>query len=373
MSRRGWVLFTVMGAIWGVPYLLIKVADGGVSVTVLVFARVFAGSLLLLPIAIRHGRLRALRPYLRWVAAFAAVEVILPWLLLSSAETHLSSSLSGLLIAAVPVIGVGVARLAGDRERLSATRWAGLGLGLAGVALLGAISRRRRGLPRRLQHRLLNNGTSRHRAPDTRGVSGALCHGYPGHRTTPRPVPAEDWNELTSSAALNRVPAAPTVALPVRGSPARDPGTSRAHGMPCRGPAKWCWCPPGSCGLEVTARVRRRRPGRAGRARLGPVAAGFPQVGARVRGPGRRHRSRADNPVLVGPAATFSATTMAVGIVVTFLPLAVTRTPGDVATLALLLQPATAIVGRWLAGGAATGAGPPRCSRRACSSPRRGC
>ena len=105
--------------------------------TVLVFARVFAGALLLLPIAIRRGQLRALRPYLRRLAAFAAVEVILPWLLLSSAERHLSSSLSGLLIAAVPVSGVGVARLAGDRERLSATRWTGLAMGLAGVALLG--------------------------------------------------------------------------------------------------------------------------------------------------------------------------------------------------------------------------------------------
>ena len=137
MSRRGWALFVALGVIWGVPYLLIKIADGGVSVAVLVFARVLVGSLLLLPIAIRRGRLGALRPYLRWVAVFAAVEVILPWLLLTSAERRLSSSLSGLLIAAVPVIGVGVARLAGDRERLSATRWAGLAIGLAGVALLG--------------------------------------------------------------------------------------------------------------------------------------------------------------------------------------------------------------------------------------------
>ena len=137
MSRRGWALFAVMGVIWGLPYLLIKIADGGVSVPVLVFARVATGTLLLLPVALRGGRLRALRPYLKWLVAFAAVEVILPWLLLSTAEQHLSSSLSGLLIAAVPVIGVGVARLAGDRERLSATRWAGLALGLAGVALLG--------------------------------------------------------------------------------------------------------------------------------------------------------------------------------------------------------------------------------------------
>jgi drug/metabolite transporter (DMT)-like permease len=136
VTRRGWALFVGMGAIWGIPYLLIKIADGGVSVPVLVFARVFTGSLLLLPATIRRGRLRALLPRWRWVAAFAAVEVILPWLLLSAAERRLSSSLSGLLIAAVPVIGVGVARLAGDAEPLTATRWAGLAAGLGGVALL---------------------------------------------------------------------------------------------------------------------------------------------------------------------------------------------------------------------------------------------
>jgi predicted MFS family arabinose efflux permease len=56
------------------------------------------------------------------------------------------------------------------------------------------------------------------------------------------------------------------------------------------------------------------------------------------------------NPALVRPAALFSATTMAVGIIVTFLPLAVTRADADVAALALLVQPAAAIAGRWLAG-----------------------
>ena len=55
-------------------------------------------------------------------------------------------------------------------------------------------------------------------------------------------------------------------------------------------------------------------------------------------------------PDLTRPAVMFSAVTMAVGIVVTFLPLAVARTATDVAALALLVQPATAIGGRWLAG-----------------------
>ena len=56
------------------------------------------------------------------------------------------------------------------------------------------------------------------------------------------------------------------------------------------------------------------------------------------------------NPALVRPAALFSATTMAVGIIVTFLPLAVTHADANVAALALLVQPAAAIAGRWLAG-----------------------
>ncbi len=138
MSRRGWVLFTAMSLIWGIPYLLIKVADGGVSVPVLVFARVAGGALVLLPIAARRRQLGQLRARWRWLALFAAVEIILPWLFLSAAERRLSSSLTGLLIASVPIIGVALARLTGGAERLTPLRWAGLLGGLAGVALLAA-------------------------------------------------------------------------------------------------------------------------------------------------------------------------------------------------------------------------------------------
>src|SRR5260370_15283832 len=109
-----------MGVIWGVPYLLIKVAVGGVPVPVLVLARVGIGAALLLPLAVRRRQLGALRPHWRWLAAFAVVEIITPWLLLSEAERRLSSSLSGLLVAAVPIIVVAGARLTGGTERLTA-------------------------------------------------------------------------------------------------------------------------------------------------------------------------------------------------------------------------------------------------------------
>jgi drug/metabolite transporter (DMT)-like permease len=136
VSRRGWALFAAMGVIWGLPYLLIKVADGGVSVPVLVLARCAVGALVLLPVALWRRQLGVLRGHWRWLALFACVEIILPWAALSDAERHLSSSMSGLLIAAVPIIGLVLARLTGAAERLTVTRWLGLLAGLAGVALL---------------------------------------------------------------------------------------------------------------------------------------------------------------------------------------------------------------------------------------------
>lgn len=56
MSGRGWVLFGAMGVLWGIPYLLIKVAVEGVSVPVLVFARTAIAAAVLLPLALRSGR-----------------------------------------------------------------------------------------------------------------------------------------------------------------------------------------------------------------------------------------------------------------------------------------------------------------------------
>lgn len=138
MTRRGWVLFAVMCVVWGIPYLLIKAAVGGVTVPVVVFARTALGAVVLFPLALRPGQLRALRRNWRPLAAFAALEMIGPWGLLSDAERRLPSSLAGLLIAAVPIISVVIARLTGGTERITLRRWAGLIVGLAGVAVLAA-------------------------------------------------------------------------------------------------------------------------------------------------------------------------------------------------------------------------------------------
>ena len=138
MSRKGWLLFAGMCVIWGIPYLLIKVADESVSVPVVVFSRSALGALILLPAALRSGQLALLRRYWRPMAAFATLEIIVPWGLLSAAEQRIPSSLAGLLIAAVPMISIVVARATGGTEVLSPRRWAGLVIGLAGVGVLAA-------------------------------------------------------------------------------------------------------------------------------------------------------------------------------------------------------------------------------------------
>ncbi len=138
MGRRGWVLFGAMCVLWGIPYLLIKVAVAEVSVPVLVLARCAVGAAVLLPLALRHGAVALLRAHWRPLLAFAAVEIIGPWALLSDAERRLDSSLTGLLVAAVPIVAVLAERVSGGRERLGPLRVAGLALGLGGVALLAA-------------------------------------------------------------------------------------------------------------------------------------------------------------------------------------------------------------------------------------------
>ena len=67
---------------------------------------------------------------------FTVIEIMLPWLLLAHAETRLTSSLTGLLIAAVPLVGALVTTFTGERERHGARRWTGLLVGIAGVAAI---------------------------------------------------------------------------------------------------------------------------------------------------------------------------------------------------------------------------------------------
>jgi drug/metabolite transporter (DMT)-like permease len=136
MTRRAWLLFVGLGVAWGIPYLLIKVAVRELTPAELVLGRTALATGLLLPIALAR---RVIVPVLRhWrpLLAYTAFEIAIPWVSLGNAEERLPSSITGLLIAAVPIVGVVLAFATGRAERLGATAWAGLGVGILGVSAL---------------------------------------------------------------------------------------------------------------------------------------------------------------------------------------------------------------------------------------------
>ena len=124
-----------MAFIWGIPYLFIKVAVGEVTPATLVFLRSVIGASLLLPFAVARKDLAPLRPQWRWLLVYTLVEIAAPWFLVSDAERRISSSLTGLLIAAVPSIGAALAFVTGG-ERVDSRRVVGLATGFLGVAAL---------------------------------------------------------------------------------------------------------------------------------------------------------------------------------------------------------------------------------------------
>jgi drug/metabolite transporter (DMT)-like permease len=136
MSRRGWILFSAMCLIWGIPYLLIKIAVAELEPATLVLARTALGAVILCPIAFATGQFRGLWALRGPLVLYTLVEICGPFILLGYAETHLTSSLTGLLVSAVPLVGAVIARFTGQHERLGPWRLTGLLFGVAGVAAL---------------------------------------------------------------------------------------------------------------------------------------------------------------------------------------------------------------------------------------------
>jgi drug/metabolite transporter (DMT)-like permease len=136
MSQRAWVLFVAISLLWGLPYLLIKVAIAEVEPAIIVFARVVVSAGVLLPLALAQGALGQVARRWRTVLALSVLEIALPFLLIAYGEQHITSSLAALLIAADPLFIVLLALRFDPSERASGTRLLGLVLGLAGVGEL---------------------------------------------------------------------------------------------------------------------------------------------------------------------------------------------------------------------------------------------
>ena len=141
MSRRGWFLFLLVGFLWGIPYLFIKVAvdpEDGFTPATVVCLRTAIGAAILIPIAIKQRHfISAVRGW-RHVAAYALLEMIGPWILIGTAEQKISSGLAGLLVASVPIWATIFASIRGNKTVWHHKRLFGIVVGFIGlVAVVG--------------------------------------------------------------------------------------------------------------------------------------------------------------------------------------------------------------------------------------------
>ena len=136
MSRKGWALFALVGLLWGVPYLFMKVAVDELATPVIVFSRLLIGAIVLVPLALYEGTLRPAFKYWKYIALYAIAEMVIPWSLITNAQKELSSGVVALLVATVPIWATLFAHHTGDSTAAHRTRIFGIAIGLIGILFL---------------------------------------------------------------------------------------------------------------------------------------------------------------------------------------------------------------------------------------------
>jgi drug/metabolite transporter (DMT)-like permease len=101
-----------------------------------VFLRTLLAALVLAPLALHRGAMRGLRALFWPIVLLAAVQVAVPFLLISWGEEEITSSLAGILVASAPILTALLAPFIDREERSTARAGFGIGVGIVGVALL---------------------------------------------------------------------------------------------------------------------------------------------------------------------------------------------------------------------------------------------
>ena len=139
MSRRSYLLFVLVGFLWGIPYLLIRIAIRDFNPAFIIFIRLVIGAAILIPVALRQKSLNSALRGFKYVLFYACAEMIGPWFFITTAETKLASGLTGLLVATTPIWSTIFTSLMGDKTVWHHKRLFGLVLGFIGVAALVGI------------------------------------------------------------------------------------------------------------------------------------------------------------------------------------------------------------------------------------------
>ena len=136
MRAADWILLLVLSVLWGATFFFVAVALQALPPLTLVTVRVALAALLLAPLALIAGyRLPATPAAWRPYVVLALLNNVTPFTLMVYGQTRIASALAAVLNATTPLFTLLLARLFAG-EPLSAAKLVGVGLGIAGVAVL---------------------------------------------------------------------------------------------------------------------------------------------------------------------------------------------------------------------------------------------
>lgn len=132
MKSRDLLDLFLLAALWGGSFLFMRLGAGQFGPVALAFLRVAGASLLLLPLLAVRGQAGTLRPHWRAILAVGVVNSALPFLLFALAALVLTTALMSVFNATAAIWSALVAWL-WLNDKLTASRWLGLVIGVAGV------------------------------------------------------------------------------------------------------------------------------------------------------------------------------------------------------------------------------------------------
>ena len=135
-QAAGWLTdYAMLGALWGASFLFMRMGAAEFGPLVTAWLRVCIATLMLFPLMVWQGHFGVFKANWKLVLVFGVINSALPFALYAYAVMHISTGLSAILNASVPLFAALVAWLwLGDR--LNRWRIAGLIIGFVGVTLL---------------------------------------------------------------------------------------------------------------------------------------------------------------------------------------------------------------------------------------------
>jgi drug/metabolite transporter (DMT)-like permease len=138
-NRANWLIFVLLGLIWGSSYLWIKIGVEAVGPFTLVTLRcAFAAAFLLIVVRAAREPLPRSRAVVGHLALIGVLSIFLPFVLIAWGEDHVDSGLAAVLNATTPLFTVPIAAVFLRDEPIRLNRTLGVIVGFLGVLVVMA-------------------------------------------------------------------------------------------------------------------------------------------------------------------------------------------------------------------------------------------